>query len=248
MEAAQIIRDAVARVAALRQRQAARPELAASVAAVKAFQARRFAGSYADLLASGTWQGAARFFLEELYSDRDYAARDAQFARIAGALQTLFPDPVVATAVSLARLHALTEELDHAMALCWLAAGDGGAPDGCARYVAAWRAVGRRADRESQLQTVQEIGRELARLTRMRGLRTMLRMMRRPAQAAGLASLQGFLESGFDTFGEMSRQRQGVEVFLALIQEREAALIGLLFSAEAVACETELAAVLGQAR
>ena len=113
-------------------------------------------------------------------------------------------------------------------------------------YVTAWRAVGRRGERNRQLQVVQEIGRELARLTRMPGLRMMLRMMRKPAHAAGLGSLQEFLESGFDTFAGMSRQLHGVETFLSIVNDRESALITLLFEAEPVACETKLAVILGQ--
>ena len=249
MEAAQIIRDAVARVSHLRQVHACDPVLAASVQAIKTFQARRFAGTYSDLLESGSYRDAARFFLDELYSDKDYADRDAQFARIAGALQKLFPQQVVATAVSLAQLHVLTEELDHAMAVAWRSLELDGRPSAdCPRYIAAWRSVGQRAERERQLQVVQEIGLELARLTRLPGLRLMLKMMRRPAHAAGLASLQGFLELGFDTFADMARRRQGVDVFLSLINEREAALMTLLFDGEPVTCETQLADTLGQAR
>jgi hypothetical protein len=244
MDAAQEIRDAVAEVVLLRLRCTATPELAAAVLAIKRFQALRFAGTYTDLLQSGSFQSAARFFLEELYGDRDYAKRDAQFARIAGALQSLFPLQVVQTAVSLAKLHLLTERLDHAMAQAWL---DHKEPE-LRRYVLAWRVVGQRIEREQQLREVLDMGSELARLTRTPGLRLMLKMMHKPAQAAGLASLQRFLENGFDTFGEMARTRDGVSVFLGLIRERESALIELLFNGDAVACETLLAATLGQAR
>lgn len=246
MDAAQIIRDAVTRVSQLRDIHASDSELSARVTAVKAFQSSRFAGTYADLLGGGPYRDAARFFLEELYSDKDYADRDTQFGRIAGALQTLFPKQVVATAVSLAQLHLLTEEMDHEMALSWSGAGAAEALPRSAWYISAWRAVGRRAERDRQLQVVQEIGRELARLTRMPGLRLMLRMMRKPARAAGLGSLQEFLESGFDTFAGMSRQPNGVETFLSVVDERESALIHLLFDGEPVACETKLAAILGR--
>ena len=44
------------------------------------------------------YAAAARFFLDELYSDKDYADRDAQFARIAGAIEKLFPAQVARTA------------------------------------------------------------------------------------------------------------------------------------------------------
>jgi hypothetical protein len=251
MEAAQIIRGCrCARVSNLRRDCALDPTLAASVHAVKAFQARRFAGTYSDLLASDTYRHAARFFLVELYSaTRDYSDRDAQFGRIAGGLQTLFTKQVVARpAVSLAQLHLLTEELDHAMGLVWQKASMPENASPAERYLEAWRKVGHQNDRGRQLATVLTIGRDLARLTRLPGLRLVLRMMRKPAHAAGLGSLQEFLESGFDTFAGMSHQTRGVETFLSVIEEREAELIDLLFDGTPVTCVTKLDAILGQAR
>jgi hypothetical protein len=244
MEAAQKIRDAVTAVSLLRRTVQANPSLQATLVRVKRAQSRRFASSYADLLAAGPYAAAARFFLDELYSDKDYAERDAQFARIAGAIERLFPAQVADTAVALAELHALTEELDQAMAVAWLAQGDGLTE--AQRYVRAWRQVGRRADRESQLAVVLVIGRKMASYTHAPGLRMMLRMMRGPAVAAGLGSLQRFLESGFDTFAAMARGN-GAEGFLGTIEARESRLIAMLFDAELVACETELARALGQA-
>ena len=243
MEAATRIRSAVAHVAQLRQAVAASPPLGAALGEVKRVQSRRFAGTYADLLDGGPYADAARFFLEELYSDKDYAERDAQFARIAGAIERLLPEQVAGTAVALAELHALTEELDQAMAVAWLTHGGGEAQ----RYVAAWREVDRRPDREGQLRVVLGIGQQMARLTRTKGLRMMLRMMRGPAAAAGLGALQRFLECGFDTFGAMARRPGGAEEFLETIELRESALMSLLFDAGLVACETELARALGQA-
>src|SRR5438552_19025278 len=70
MEAARQIRSAVAQVALLRQAVAALPGLGTAVAEVKRLQSRRFAGTYADLLARGPYAAPARFFLEELYSDK----------------------------------------------------------------------------------------------------------------------------------------------------------------------------------
>jgi hypothetical protein len=91
------------------------------------------------------------------------------------------------------------------------------------------------------------IGRQMIRLTRTSGLRMLLKMMRGPAAAAGLGSLQGFLEAGFDTFGAMSGRGAGASEFLSTIEAREAELLRRLFDADLVACETELAATLGQA-
>lgn len=246
MDAAQTIRDSITDVTALRLHRTGDPALGAAVGTVKTLQARRFRGTYADLMSSPSFGPAARFFLEELYSDTDYTDRDLQFGRIAGTLQTMFPQLAVTTAVALAVLHAQTEGLDQDMGRAWLAHAD--ATSDAARYTAAWRTVGQRHARQEQLQRVLAMGTDLARLTRTPGLRMMLRMMRGPAHAAGMGALQKFLEAGFDTFGQLSRQRGGVEQFLATIEARERALMDQLFDAETVTCETQLARTLGQAR
>lgn len=244
MDAARLIREAVAEVRTLREAERTHPPLGEAVMRIKQLQARRFSGTYSDLLGGGTHAAAANFFLQELYSDRDYSDRDAQFARIAGAIERLFPADVAQTAVSLARLHSLTEQLDSGMAAAWLVrAGDGSSE--AASYVACWREVGRREDRQRQLSAVLDLGRELIRLTRAPGLRLMLKMMRGPAAAAGLPALQRFLETGFDTFAAMAKT-SAAQDFLDTVRMRESAWLDRLFEAPVAACEAELARTLAQ--
>ena len=131
--------------------------------------------------------------------------------------------------VSLAQLHALTEELDHAMGFGWLQLESSMQDDDKTLYAEVWRNVGRRVERELQLSSVLKVGQELAHLTRTPGLRMMLKMMRRPASAAGLSSLQSFLESGFDTFSELNGRGKGAQEFLRIVRERESRLIEELF-------------------
>ena len=151
MDAAHTIRNAVAQVSALRLEALGNPALAAGIATIKRFQAERFTRTYADVLYAGPYKGAARFFVDELYSGRDFTQRDAQFSRIAGALQTFFPKNVVATAVALAQLHALTEDIDHEMGRAWVGSGGASSTDETKRYMQVWRSVGRREDRARQL-------------------------------------------------------------------------------------------------
>jgi len=248
MDAAHLIRQSLSRVAALRALVAKSVPLQHTLLATKRFQARRFAGTYQDLLQSSTFAAPTRFFLEELYGERDFSDRDTQFARIAGALQTFFPSQVVATAVALAQLHALTESLDVEMAQCLLSEGGPADPRlDSTRYLRSWRAVATPAIRQGQLQSVLDIGHELDRLTRTKGLRLTLRMMRGPAKAAGLHSLQSFLETGFDTFAGMGGRGRDAHTFLDTIRERETAWIDALFHASRVACETQLDTCLGKA-
>ena len=231
------IHNALQAVALLHQRQSGDPALAGSIRAIKRFQARRFTATYSDLLHNARYKAAAHFFLHELYSDKDYGERDQQFARIANTIAKLFPQSVVNTAAALAEVHSLTESLDDQMARQWLGCEEETAlVDECARYVYCWRRVGDAAARHQQLDVVLLLGDELDRLTRMPGLRTLLRMMRGPASAAGLSSLQGFLESGFDAFANM----RGATDFLATLRLRETVLIGALWNDELVECETKM--------
>lgn len=206
-----------------RRTRAETPALHARVQALKAYQQRRFARTYADLLQTARYGAAARFFLDELYGPSDFSQRDAQFARVVPALVRLFPRDVVSTVATLAQLHALSEQLDSAMG----AKVPDGEVDGSV-YLNAWRQVGRVEDRRRQIALTLAVGRDLDTLTRKPLLRHSLRMMRGPARAAGLSALQGFLESGFDTFQAM----RGAEEFLDTVSAREQTLLQALFGAE----------------
>ena len=229
MDPAHTIRDALNTVSVLRANAAAQPEFAAAVIAVKHLQAARFRRCYADLLESRDFGPAARFFLEELYGDADYAQRDQQFARIAGTLSTVFPASVVATAVALSQLHARTEELDHLMATYYVQHALSPSMFDAGTYLAAWRFVARRDDRQRQLVDVLALGQELSVLTRKPGLSLLLKLMRRPAASAGLGSLQQFLERGFYIFADLSRNKGKVQEFLSIVDRRESAWIKGMF-------------------
>lgn len=227
------ILDQLKLVDAERTRRAADPSLASAVRRVKAYQQRRFAHTYADLLDHPRYAGAARFFLEDLYGPEDFTQRDAQFARVIPALVRLFPQDLVETVYSLVRLHALSEQLDSAIGAqlpdATLSATD---------YIRAWQAASGPAARAQQLEFTLAIGASLDRLTRKPLLRQSLHLMRGPAKAAGLEELQQFLERGFDTF----RAMQGAGEFLRIVGERERALADALFAAP----DTDLARALGQ--
>lgn len=211
-------------VDAERARRAADADLGERVQALKAWQQRRFAHTYADLLAHPRYAAATRFFLQELYGPGDYRQRDAQFARVIPTLTRLFPAEVVETVARLARLHALSERLDTQMADRLLS------PAVTAtEYAIAWRACGEPEARQQQIALTMAVGEALDRLTRKPLLRQSLKLMRGPAQMAGLGALQNFLETGFDTFKAM----RGAAEFLSTVRQREDALAHALFRADA---------------
>jgi len=206
-----------------RRRRAADPTLTDKVVALKAFQQRRFALTYTDLLASERYRAAARFFLDELYGPSDFAARDAQFARVAPAISQLFTDEIAAAIAALTELHALSETLDSAMAL------ELAAPRLTrAGYTRAWQRVARADERERQIALTLDIAERLDRFTQRPLLRNGIRLMRGPALAIGLSELHDLLERSFDTFCTL----QGADEFIALVGTRERALAAALFAAD----------------
>lgn len=234
---AEAIRAQLARVEHLREATQQGP-LVEALKSVKRFQAQRFKGTYADFLREPKYAPATRFFLDELYGEHDFAERDQQFGRIASAIERLFPDAVGQLAVDLAETHALTETLDHQMAAHWAAAPASTPPE--TNYIRCWRLTGAAPDRARQLAVVQHMGAELQRLTRMKSLLFALKMMRQPAQAAGLGALQQFLERGFVAFAQMPDASR----LMAAITEREAAWIEHLFHGDTPACQRALLAEL----
>lgn len=219
----QSILEHLAAVQRERERRAASPDLMAGVQAVKAYQHKRFEETYADLLRSGRYGPAARFFLDELYGPTDFARRDQQFARVVPALVRLFRKEILETVEALASLHALSEALDSEMGAHF--ASDA-APDYAYRH--AWRRTGRADDREQQIRLMLLVGEKLDTLTRRPMLRASLNMMRVPARAAGLVELQQTLEGGFEAF----RSMRGAAEFLATIGQRERAICLQLFSSQ----------------
>lgn len=227
--ASDLIRTHLGRVTLLRA-QAQADGLQNAVDDIKRLQASRFRGTYADFLVHPRYAPATRFFLGELYGVHDFSRRDAQFARIAGALERLFPAAVAQLAVDLAETHALTEVLDHQLAQHWLGLEHSLSPE--RKYLISWRLTDARASRARQLAVVQHMGLELQRLTRMKTLRLGLRMMRNPARAAGLDSLQHFLEMGFDAFAALG----DAGPFLKTVAQRESSWVSALFDQDMNTC------------
>lgn len=206
-----------------RTRRAATPGLAERVQAVKAYQQRRFAHTYADMLASPRYRPASQFFLGELYGPGDFHVRDQQFARVVPALTRIFPQDIVRTVAMLAQLHGLSEQLDSAMGEAL-----DSEPVSALAYGAAWQATGQHSKRTEQIALTVQVAGSLDLITQRRWIRSSLRLMRSAAQAAGLGKLQTFLEAGFDAFKAMN----GAAEFIAAIEEREQRLAAALFDAK----------------
>lgn len=105
---------------------------------------------------------------------------------------------------------ALSVELDHALALEL-----GDTPLNISRYVEAYRAVGRKDDRERQLALVAFVTDDLASVPDSKIAYTAFKLAKRPARAAGFGAFYDLLAAGFDALRNDQQAEQRIGEWLA---------------------------------
>ncbi|MDO8179997.1 MAG: hypothetical protein Q7T62_17265 [Undibacterium sp.] len=199
------------------------PGMAAARMVLRQFQATRLAETHADLLTSKETRAAAQFFLDELYGTKDFTQRDADIERIVPMIEHLLPVSALHYIAEAIELDALSESLDGVMANHL---GEHFTKD---EYAIAYRAVGRRADREKQINHVNSVGHSLCELVHFPLIGITLTAMRSPAKLAKLSELHHFLEQGYAAFKKMKRP----EDFVSTIVTRETVILKNLFTGNA---------------
>lgn len=195
-----------------------------ALATLRAWQARRLEASFVDVLADPTMHAAGRFFLSDLYADRDFSGRDRDVDRIMPVMVHLLPESMLSAARDAIELHVLSHALDLRMVEAMARRGVRRLDD--KTYGAVYREAGLPRLRRRQIGLVVAVGRSLDAAVKRHGVHRLLRASRLPARAAGLSELQGFLERGFDAFARLG----GAERFLARIERGEGEVSRRLFA------------------
>jgi hypothetical protein len=217
--------DLIAALERVRREHAERsasPRLASALDRIADFQARRLDVTYRDLARDPRYRDAIAFFRTDLYGPGDFSRRDADLARMVPTLRRVMPLGVTATVTMAVELTALSQALDRAL----LGKLGADTPLSVAAYCIAYRACANRDARAQQIALIGEVGRGLDRYVHMPLLRKTLALMRLPARAAGLTTLQRFLERGVAGFARM----HGATEFLATIDARESELMNAIFA------------------
>lgn len=223
---AEALRHQLSRAKSLREAANADSAAARRRLLLRDWQSRRLARTHRDLLDSPRYGVGARFFLSDLYGPKDFSARDAELERIMPMIVSVLPAAGVQTVALAVEVDALSEELDAAMVAALIDAGRIESLDDDA-YAAAYRSVGLGAQRRRQIVLIGDTGLALARLSRRPMVKAAIRLMRGPAQLAGLAQLHAFLETGFHSFVKMG----DAQAFLDAVTRREGIVMERLFAA-----------------
>ncbi len=208
----------------LRAQFADEPGLQEELQALQRWQAGRLERTYAHLHERERYRPGVEFFLEELYTDKDYLPRDTQLERASPILRRMLPAQAQESMRMAVQLEVLSQELDGEMTR---ALGAGTTIDG-ESYAEAYRRVGRREDRERQIGFILEAGRDLEHLVKLPMIYTLIRMAHGPAHLAGFGALHDFLEDGFRAF----RAMHGAEEFLQIIEDQETRIMERIFAGD----------------
>lgn len=194
MTAGEQLHTALERFFALRQH-GDDARFAARLARLQHWQTMRLRASHQDLLTRPGAEAGMDFLFTEVYGGRDLRPVAQEIRRALPKALRLLPDRVMATSASALEAAILTQELDEHLVEVLDARLDEGL---CAdSYAEAYRRQQQEAARQRQLALVGELGSHIDRYVRSRMIQTTFRMVRRPAHAAGFASLYDFLDRGF---------------------------------------------------
>lgn len=187
---------------------------------LQSWQRARLDETYADLRARDLFRPACEFFLDELYGGRDVHARDRQLKRVVPIMRRFLPGHLLYAIGEAMHLQAISLEFDLRLAELLIEVEHITQPE----YARAYRAEGDWEGREQQLRLIRELGDLLVETVRKPMVHRLIRMMRVPAEVAGVGLLQEFLQRGLDAFAHM----KGAPEFLETIDRREAEALARL--------------------
>lgn len=227
-ELAERVAALVERCRAGRQKLVVQGELRPEFRRLAKWQADRLCWTHRDLLASGRFGPAARFFFTDLYGDRDYSPRDEDMERVYPVMVRMMPRGALESVAQGMEVHALTQELDYLMIQHLREGPKATGPLTAEQYAGAYRCCDNGPDRERQIMLISQVGRALDSVVHHRLVYNTVLLARRPAHMAGFGALHDFIERGFVAF----RHMRGADEFIDTIERRELAVMRAILSEE----------------
>jgi hypothetical protein len=194
------------------------------------WQAGRLRHTYRDLLETSRYRMAVEFFLNDLYGDKDFSARDEGVERVYPVMSRIMPGAALMTISIGIELHAISQELDLDMvAVLWGEMEVGDRLD-AESYAEAYRRCGNIDARRRQISIVREVGESLDSIVFKPFINNAVKLGRAPARMTGLLELHHFIERGFAAF----RAMKGSDEFINAIVRRETDIMTSILAGEPV--------------
>lgn len=193
---------------------------------LREWQSQRLARTYSDLADDPQYQSACRFFLDEIYSARDFSRRDHDAERLQSILIRYLPAEMLRLLNDAVELNRLSLKLDQSLLNALLAVDGEPLVITPRSYAAAYRSCDNYDERKAQINILVRVLEEAATGARSKPFAVGLRMARRPSLRLGWDELYAFLESGYTACKPM----RDVSRFVETIRQRETELLEDIFS------------------
>ena len=197
--------------------------LTENVRELQTWQTKRLLVTHDDLWNSKRFKPAMQFFIDEIYGPKDFSQRDIELARVLPNMAKVLPDKGLKSLQAALRLNRLSLELDIA-----LVQELNNKEINRSNYFTCYRQSSNQSKREEQIKLLEDLGLDLAQVVKITGISAILMLSRKPAKVAGVESLHGFLEKGFNSFKKLGE----VHDFIDPIINRERELMNSLFAAK----------------
>ena len=205
------------------------------VAMLRAWQSRRLARTYQDLLADERHRPACEFFLDDIYGPYDFSQRDHDIEQMYAFTRRFVPDSMLRPLAVTVELHQLSETLDRQLLdvlLDPLGVVDTITPE---LYAEGYRLCDNYATRVYQIELIEQVCERIDGIVRNPLTGPTLSLAKRPLRSSGHVALVDFLERGYTGFKHM----QGSQHFRATIRQRELSLLDRMYAGEANPFEGE---------
>ena len=166
-----------------------------TIKAVQTWQCQRLLITHQDMYQQKRFKPAVAFFINELYGPNDFSQRDQDIARLVPKMSRILPDKALQSLASALHLNKLSFELDYD-----IAKHIEGQPITRDSYAKAYVDCDNLAARRQQIDFTYMLGKNLADVVKMKGIKTLLFISRKPAKMAGVLALHEFLERGYKAF------------------------------------------------
>lgn len=195
--------------------------------AVQAWQTLRMQATHNAQHNNPNCASALNFFAEQIYGPQDFTQRDTDIARVVPKIHKYLPQKALSSLAAALHLHALSYELDYALAsklteqthlACIILDQQS--------YAKAYVACNNIDLRLEQINLLRTLGRNLHQAASIKGIAMMLTLSKHPARAKGLHTLHQFLQNGYNAFKKIPNS----ETFIQDIVLKEEQLVTLLFA------------------
>ncbi len=205
------------------------------VALLRAWQSRRLARTYQDLLDDERHRPACEFFLDDIYGPYDFSQRDHDIEQMYAFTRRFVPDTMLRPLAVTVELHQLSETLDRQLLdvlLNQLGVTDTITPE---LYAEGYRLCDNYATRVYQIELIEEICERIDGIVRNPLTGPTLSVAKRPLRSSGHVALVDFLDRGYTSFKHM----HGSQHFRATIKQRELSLLDRMYAGEVNPFEAE---------